>query len=272
MEELRILAKVKLIATDMDGTFLNKMMDYDRQRFENLYAQLNLQNIKFVIASGNQYYQLHSFFADHPELVCIAENGAYIRNQAEVFQATSFSNYSKNEILARLTGIENIQVLLSGMRSAYYLTSAAPTFVKLSHQYYPRLVAVDNFESVSDQIMKFSLNCPPAETEQLVEQLRERLHGIAEPTSSGHGGIDIIQPGMNKAAGLQHLGKQWGISLAEMCAFGDGGNDLEMLSAVGEGVAMANAAPVVKQTAPCQTVSNEEQGVLSYIEQILRRR
>lgn len=52
---------IKLIAVDMDGTFLNKEMGYDKERFLKQYAKMKEQGIRFVVASGNQYYQLKSF-------------------------------------------------------------------------------------------------------------------------------------------------------------------------------------------------------------------
>lgn len=52
---------VKVIVTDMDGTFLNDAKQYDRPRFLAQFAQLKQQGIEFVVASGNQYYQLISF-------------------------------------------------------------------------------------------------------------------------------------------------------------------------------------------------------------------
>ena len=53
---------VKVIVTDMDGTFLNDAKTYDRSRFLAQFAQLQQRGIEFVVASGNQYYQLISFF------------------------------------------------------------------------------------------------------------------------------------------------------------------------------------------------------------------
>ncbi|MCG0591816.1 HAD superfamily hydrolase [Lactiplantibacillus plantarum] len=70
---------------------------------------------------------------------------------------------------------------------------------------------------------------------------------------------------MNKAAGLAQLGQVLGIDLADMAAFGDGGNDLEMLREVGCGVAMANAQPAVTAVANATTGTNQEQGVLQWI-------
>jgi sugar-phosphatase len=54
---------VKVIVTDMDGTFLNDAKQYDRPRFLAQFAQLS-SGIEFVVASGNQYYQLISFFPE----------------------------------------------------------------------------------------------------------------------------------------------------------------------------------------------------------------
>ena len=56
---------VKVIVTDMDGTFLNDAKTYNQPRFMAQYQELKKRGIEFVVASGNQYYQLISFF---PEL------------------------------------------------------------------------------------------------------------------------------------------------------------------------------------------------------------
>lgn len=52
---------IKLIAVDMDGTFLSDQKSYNRERFMAQYQQMKAQGIRFVVASGNQYYQLISF-------------------------------------------------------------------------------------------------------------------------------------------------------------------------------------------------------------------
>ena len=55
---------IKLIAVDMDGTFLSDQKTYNRERFMAQYQQMKAQGIRFVVASGNQYYQLISFFPE----------------------------------------------------------------------------------------------------------------------------------------------------------------------------------------------------------------
>jgi hydroxymethylpyrimidine pyrophosphatase-like HAD family hydrolase len=46
---------VKLIAVDMDGTFLDDQKKYNKTKFLSQYQQLKERSIKFVVASGNQY-------------------------------------------------------------------------------------------------------------------------------------------------------------------------------------------------------------------------
>ena len=67
---------IKLIATDMDGTFLNDHGDYDQERFANDYAALQRRGIQFVIASGHQAAELATTFSAYPEMWLIGGNGA----------------------------------------------------------------------------------------------------------------------------------------------------------------------------------------------------
>jgi predicted HAD superfamily phosphohydrolase YqeG len=41
---------IKLIAVDMDGTFLSDTKQYNRERFLQQYAQMKEQGIRFVVA------------------------------------------------------------------------------------------------------------------------------------------------------------------------------------------------------------------------------
>jgi Cof subfamily protein (haloacid dehalogenase superfamily) len=260
---------IKLIATDMDGTFLRHNMTYDEDRFATLHAQLQQQGIRWVVASGNQYYQLKSFFKQYPDTIYVAENGAYIRDLKQIYAVHAFDPIAVAAILPKLQAIPHLQITVCGVRRAYVLTTEDPVHVADVNRYYPELASVDHFTDIDDQILKFAITCPVAETDAIVAQLRTALLGLAVPTSSGHGDIDVIQIGTHKAAGLQELGNVLGIGLNEMCAFGDGGNDLEMLREVGLGVAMQNAQAPVKAVADDQTTDNESQGVLNFISDLL---
>ena len=54
-------------------------------------------------------------------------------------------------------------------------------------------------------------------------------------------------PGCHKASGIQRLAERWGITPEQCAAFGDGGNDVEMLKYCGHSYAMENASPEAKK-------------------------
>ena len=115
-------------------------------------------------------------------------------------------------------------------------------FYDLTAIYYHRLKWVDDFKQVDDQILKFAPTVPEEMTWEFYDMFREKLGGLVEPTTSGHGSIDLIVPGCHKASGLKRLVERMGITPEQCAAFGDGGNDIEMLKYCGYSYAMANAS------------------------------
>ena len=263
---------VKLIAVDMDGTFLNDRMEYNYDRFYKLFLKMKEHGIRFVVASGNQYYQLKSFFGGlQEEISYVAENGAFVVDQGEDLFSIDIPKNHVRMILEELLAHKHLSVVLCGKESAYVHESVSDDFFTTMNKFYHRLKRVENFEDVNDQILKFALLCSESETTQLLDTLRDRIGGIITPVSSGYGSIDLIVPGIHKAYGIQLLQKKWNIQDEETMAFGDSGNDIEMLKHVQYGIAMENASPEVKEIAKYTAPSNNDEGVLEIIEQYFER-
>ena len=74
---------------------------------------------------------------------------------------------------------------------------------------------------------------------------------------------DVVAKGCTKAVGIDRIIGQYGISLKETMAFGDGGNDIAMLQHAGVGVAMGNAMDEVKKAADFVTTSVDEDGIVN---------
>ncbi len=72
---------------------------------------------------------------------------------------------------------------------------------------------------------------------------------------------DIIPRTGGKAVGIQAMLEHLGLDFSQCAAFGDGGNDIEMLQAAGVGVAMGGSAVEVRQAADMVTKPLEEDGV-----------
>lgn len=87
--------------------------------------------------------------------------------------------------------------------------------------------------------------------------------------SCAHGhpkNFELQAEGVSKGSALLWLCSHLGIPTSESVAFGDEANDLPMLIAAGDGVAMANATPEVYAAANHCTTSSDNAGVAYYLE------
>lgn len=74
--------------------------------------------------------------------------------------------------------------------------------------------------------------------------------------------VDILNKNNSKAQGVADILAHYGFEIYDAMAFGDGLNDIEMLSMVGTGVAMGNAVDELKSIANYITLPIEQDGIL----------
>lgn len=116
---------------------------------------------------------------------------------------------------------------------------------------------------------KVNMNmCDPAALASLREEIEPA--GLFEITTySGATALEIVPRGCSKGACIRRLCKRLGVDIARSAAFGDGGNDVEMLRTAGCGVAMGNAADAAKAAARRITAPYDEDGVAQFIEEYI---
>lgn len=266
---------VKMIAVDMDGTFLDDNKQYNVQRFSRQYALLKQKGIRFVVASGNQYYQLQRYFPDiKDEIAFVAENGAWVSDCNEEIFCGELAQEKVHKILDILAHEPDIAVVVCGRNGAYMHSSASDEVMDQLANHYHRLEKRDDLYAIDDTIFKFSLKLENEGVEALLQRLHARLgelENIMHPVSSGFGFIDLIIPGCHKAHGIALLQEKWGISDCEVLAIGDSANDIEMLRQACFSFSMANAADAVAAVARYQTQSNNDEGALNVIARVLAR-
>lgn len=260
---------VKLIAVDMDGTFLRSDMTYDRELFKELFFKMKNRNIHFVVASGNQYYQIKSFFGKvQDEITYVSENGALIFDNKENIFKVNIKKEAVKEIIDVLNSNKLIRTCVCGLKNAYILKNQIET-KKIVSMYFYHLVECDNFEKIDDDIVKFSLFVPQEHQLKIEKELKQKIGHLITPVTSGNTFIDFIIPQYNKGSAIERLCRRWGISLDECMAFGDSFNDLEMLKNVKYSYAMKNADKRIKEAAAYETLSNDEDGVLKVIKEYI---
>ncbi len=74
---------------------------------------------------------------------------------------------------------------------------------------------------------------------------------------------------VTKSDGVRVLCEHYGVKIEEVIAIGDELNDIDMISSVGLGIAVANANPRIKEVAKYITLSNDDNGVAYALEKFV---
>ena len=83
--------------------------------------------------------------------------------------------------------------------------------------------------------------------------------GLIDPTINRY--LELYSAAVSKATGIEKVLEYLDVPLAESYAFGDGLNDIEMMSTVGNSMVMGNAEPELKAKADVVLPTVDEDGV-----------
>ncbi|RAX23085.1 MULTISPECIES: HAD hydrolase family protein [unclassified Actinomyces] len=261
---------LRLVAVDMDGTFLRTGSTYDRGRFAPLRRRMREAGVRFVVASGNQEAQLLGFFpaaeGPAPDGV-VSDNGAIVLADGVRLLETHVPMDALARVLAVLDGDAGLTFIASGPDGAYLRESETPEMRELLTFYHPRYQYVARTAEINGhRVSKIALVDEHGFTQAFLDRLSEALDGAMVPVVSGHDSVDLIVPGRHKASGLGVLLDHWGLVPGQVAAFGDSGNDAEMLARAGYGIAMANASAAARDAADFMAPANDDDGVLQVLE------
>lgn len=260
---------IKMIATDMDGTFLDSEKRFDPE-FIDIFYKLKEKNIKFVIASGNQYYRLFQKFIPLSEqMYFIAENGSFIAEGTRELYCNIIEKDDVEKIKGLLAGYNELLVVLCGRKGAYILEKNYQYKDEIK-KYYCNYRFVESFDDINDNIMKIAVYDPNDKLDIVFNEIGSKLPDNVKTVTSGNNWVDIQNNDINKGIAMRFLQAIYEIEPDECMAFGDQMNDYELLKQVKYGYAMANAVEPIKEIAYGIADTNDRQGVLSKIKEILK--
>ncbi|MGT2906226.1 Cof-type HAD-IIB family hydrolase [Streptococcus dentiloxodontae] len=270
---------MKLIAADMDGTFLDEKGSYDRVRFEHILKRLEEDERHFVVASGNNMSRLRLIFEGLMDrLDFVAENGALVISQGKVLVRKSLAFEDVQAFLSYFDGkLADYCVILSGQEFSYMLKDAHMEISndmitpEQAEEFLRNIKRLDHFGQIptGDSIQKITMLHSEGDDHDIIAAFNQNFKGNLRAIPSGNGAIDFLQNGIHKAWGIQQLLSYYGLDRSQLMAFGDGGNDIEMLQLAEMSYAMENAAPSVKIAARYLAPSHREAGVMAVIENYL---
>ncbi|MFC0345227.1 HAD family hydrolase [Epilithonimonas hispanica] len=263
------MKEIKLIVTDMDGTFLNSNYEVSPD-FPKVYQELKDRGILFVPASGRQMPGITKYFGDiENEIGFIAENGGYIVYKNQELFADEMDHDLVVKIIKAVREIPGARAVLSAKKQAYYETEDQE-FIDFFTQYYTKNQKVEDLtEVIDDTAFKIAVYHPDGSEKNLYPILKQFEEYDLKSVVSGKYWLDVMNQNINKGIALEKLQKSLNILPEETMAFGDYMNDIEMLKNARYSYAMENAHPTVKETATFETVSNDNFGVLEIVRDYL---
>lgn len=257
--------KIRLVVTDLDGTLLNSRKEVPAGFEDWVCAH---PQIKTVIASGRQYYNMYKLFPRAAKkLIFIADNGGLVADQGEFIYINTMKPETVNACVERFGVRDGHSVILCGEKSAYMKHGNADT-EKNGHMYYERLEFTDNLQACmeKDRIIKMAVFIEDYSAVSYYAGLTDVPDGV-KVVLSGDCWLDIANPEVSKGVALAFLQKRYQIEADACMAFGDFLNDESMMRQCGVSYAMSNAHPGLKKVAKYIAPSNEEAGVMKILSQ-----
>lgn len=267
--------EIKIIAMDLDGTALQSDRCSFSPRLQRALNEAHKRGVHIVPVTGRQYELLPPAVKGHPEWENLAVlcNGGQVRRLAdgELLSGLTICGQALKQLLdlARDWDLPiefSVDGKLHLTRDDYEKQKPVPELsfhrdiILANHG-----VVVDGLEPLcGERVEKVNLLCIPPNRKQALEQA---LQGIAvSAVWSSASAMEITHPDATKGQGLAQICWILGLSLSQVMAMGDSGNDITMLRQAGLGVAMGNAPDFVKQAADVVTESNENDGAAIAIE------
>ena len=268
---------IKLIAIDMDGTLLNskkELLEETKQYFKNFHNK-NTETL-LVICTGRPESGIRPYLKDLGYLeenhYIISQNGANIyESQTGKRVMDAFVDSKAIQKWIELGKTHGISVMGAGV-DYYYSFDEDPTEwmefdVKIVSG---KLKRITTEESLSTDFYKLLLLGDEKQLNEFETFIPQEWRNEFYVVRSQKYLIEVLTKGVNKAFGLEKLAKELNIQSSEIAAIGDAANDIEMLKYAGLAIAMGNASEEVKAISDIVTDTNENNGVIKAIDQLIQ--
>ncbi|AZI15068.1 Cof-type HAD-IIB family hydrolase [Avibacterium paragallinarum] len=259
----------RAVVSDLDGTLLNGnhvIGDFTIETLEKL-AQ---KKIDIILATGRSHQDVAHILGKVKldNAVMITSNGARVHNlQGELLLSNSLPEDIALEIMQTPYDEKNVFVN-SYQDEGWFISLDLPELAKY-HQDSGFSYQVVDFQHHHGRGTEkvFFIGRTAADLAPIEQHLKQRFGDAIYLTYSTPQCLEIMNKNVSKATALVQVIAPREYGLTACIAFGDGMNDVEMLSEVGKGCIMGNADPRLKQACPQleQIGLNRHEAVASYL-------
>lgn len=266
---------VKLVFSDLDGTFLTPEKTITAENARILDAAYE-RGVHFVPCTGRNIANIPSDLLAHPAVeYAVCCNGAQVLN-AKTGEVLHEVVLDKGVVLELYRRVRDLRVTFDifadkkvytprsryGYIDTVDLSEPTRAFIRAGRTVFDGPVE-DLLERVGDVCRLNVFFHTKAERDEVWRAVDDQPSLIR--TTSLACNVEITDTRAHKGAALAWLCGLLGVSPSDAVAFGDNENDITMLRAAGDGVAMANAVPACRAACDHVAFGCEDSGVARYL-------
>lgn len=257
---------IKLILTDMDGTFLNSKGDFNRTLYKEVKELMLNKGVIFAPVSGKQCERVEELFGeDANDLWILGDSATRIKHQGEFIYESLLENKKGLRIISELEKISPTHTIIACTRQgAITKSTISPEEAQIVRGSYTNVKQVSSFSEITDDFIKITVHDPELrcfETKEKIAHFSDSAYIVASEAAW----IDIANVNVHKGTTVEQLQKILNVTPQETVAFGDGYNDLELMVRADYSFAVRNAVDELKEVAHFITATNDQDAVMQTI-------
>lgn len=251
------MAEPKIIFFDIDGTLLDHETGCISAKTRETLAKLHEKGILLCVATGRPTASLPDL-TGLPFDGFLTSNGSLCYTKGQTIFKNPIDPKDVRTVLANAAKLGRpVSVVVRDRMAANGIDEDLADYYQLAGL---TLTVAEDFDAAcKEDVYQIMLGCQNDDHEPI-------LHGTTgvKIAVSWERAVDVIPAAGGKGASIEKVLEFFHLDSSQALAFGDSYNDIEMLQAVGTGVAMGNATEKLKAVADeiCSPVS--EDGIYRY--------
>jgi Cof subfamily protein (haloacid dehalogenase superfamily) len=282
LKSLVVSPSIRLLAIDIDGTLLNSEFVISKADLAAI-RRAHDEGVEVVLGTGRRHtFALPIAQQFGFDLWLLSSNGAITRSLAgETFHrdllpaetcrklCDAMQEFRGNTVLTFDTDSKGAIVL----ERTDELTNVIQRWLEKNSQYIDFVIPIE--QSLTTDPVQAMFCGPLARMQQVLTALAasglDKAITIVRTEYPGRdlSIVDILNTGCSKGHALERWAKHRGIPREQVMAIGDNYNDVEMLAFAGRPFIMGNAPVELRSRGWTVTLSNDQNGVATAIEQVL---
>ncbi len=247
---------IRMILTDLDHTLLKQDGSVSGKTLQILTA-CRTKGIRFAIATARYWIGAERYIDLLNPDYEITTDGTLVHSHGQCIYSCAFSAAETNSVISSIAeAAPGAEITAACGKTVYWNSHHISESEKLH-----KAVYCDYSSPLDVQANKIVAELPD---ESVAREIAARTNSKLQ-CYRGEKWYAFMPAGSGKIEAIRALASASGIRPANMVAFGDDQNDLEMLRICGKGVAVANAVPEILKAANEVTLSNDEDGVALWL-------